>query len=108
MAPSKGKRNRAKRQSSSDISLTQEKKARIDAEENKIIDADESKIIDAEASKIAAEISDLPDLELGIKLVDLVNLKIWRNVFEEKNSLEAEILLQKQKIEELEFKVNTF
>ena len=95
MDPSKEERNVAKRQSSSDaqeldISLTPEKKARFDAEESKII----------------TEISDLPDLELGTKLVELVNLKIWRNVLEDKKSLEAEILLQKQKIKELESKVN--
>ena len=87
MEQSKQERNLAKRPSSSDvqeldISLTPKKKARIDAEESKI-----------------TEISDL-------KLVELVNKRIWRNVLEEKKSLKAEILLQKQKIEELESKVN--
>ena len=77
----------AKRPSSSDVQeldisfKTPEKKARIDAEERKIM-----------------EISDIPDLESG--------MRIWRKALEDLKSREAENLLQKQKIEELESKVN--
>ena len=81
MDPPNEERNLAKRQSSSDISLCPEKKARSDAEESKIM-----------------EISDLPDLESG--------MRIPRKALEDSKSLEAENLLLKQKIEELESKVN--
>ena len=76
-----------RQKSSSDASLTPppEKKARIDAAENKI-----------------AKISDLPDLESG--------LKIWRKALEDAKSYEAgyesKILFLEQKIEELESKVD--
>ena len=78
---------RFRQKSSSDASLTPppEKKARIDAAENKI-----------------AKISDLPDLESG--------LKIWRKALEDAKSYEtgyeSKILFLEQKIEELESKVD--
>ena len=85
MDPPNEERNVAKRKSSSDVQelniLTPEKKARIDAEESKIM-----------------EISDLPDFKSG--------MMISRKALKDSKSLEAENLLLKQKIEELESQVN--
>ena len=88
MDPSKEERNAAKKPSSSDASFTPEKKARIDAAESKI-----------------PEISDLADSETCTKLVES-GLRIWRKAVEDSESRDAENLLLKQKIEELESKVN--
>ena len=82
----KDERNAAKRQSSSDISLTLEKKARIDFAESNI-----------------TKISDLPGfMESG--------MKTQRKALEETKSREAgcesKILHLEQKIEELESKVD--
>ena len=89
MVPSKEERIAAKRPSNSNASFTPpEKKARIDAAESKI-----------------PEISDLPDSETCTKLVES-GLRIWRKAVEDSESRDAENLLLKQKIEELESKVN--